>query len=89
MIHRPGEKSGVERLHAHLCRHTFATNHPVNGGDVFTLQQIPGHTTLKVVKRYVNLASAHVGVGHRKFSPMDRMKLGALRPGGGKRKVNR
>ena len=82
---RLARKSRVERLHVHLCRHTFATNYLVNGGDVFTLQQILGHTTLEMVKRYVNLASAHVMVQHRKFSPMDRMNLGSLRAAAAKR----
>jgi hypothetical protein len=54
---------------------------------VFTLQQILGHTTLEMVRRYVNLASAHVMVQHRKFSPMDRMKLGTLSRGSAKRSV--
>lgn len=76
VIRRLALKSGVKRLHPHLCRHTFATNYLMNGGDVFTLQQILGHTTLEMVRRYVNLASAHVRVQHRKFSPMDRMRLG-------------
>ena len=75
VIRRLALKSGVKRLHPHLCRHTFATNYLMNGGDVFTLQQILGHTTLEMVRRYVNLASAHVRVQHRKFSPMDRMRL--------------
>ncbi len=79
MVKRVARKSGVERLHPHLCRHTFATNYLVNGGDVFTLQQILGHTTLEMVRRYVNIASAHVRVQHRKFSPMDRMRLSATR----------
>jgi integrase/recombinase XerD len=50
----------VERLHPHLCHHTLAPNYLVNGGDVFTLQQIHGHTTLETFKRYVNSASARV-----------------------------
>jgi site-specific recombinase XerD len=82
MFRRIAERSGVERLHAHLCRHTFATNYLINGGDVFTLQQILGHTTLEMVRRYVNLASPHVTLQHRKFSPMDRMDLKKFRPGG-------
>jgi len=52
----------VERLHPHLCRHAFAAKYLVNGGDVFTLQQILGHTTLEFVWRYVNSASHPVGV---------------------------
>jgi len=47
MFARLGQRSGVQRLHTHLCRHTFATRFLVNGGDVFTLQQILGHSTPK------------------------------------------
>ena len=78
---RLSKKSGVKRFHAHLCRHTFATNYLINGGDVFSLQQILGHASLEMVRRYVTLASAQVRVQHRKFSPMDRMKLGTMRFG--------
>ena len=79
VFRRIDRKSGVKRLHPHLCRHTFATNYLVNGGDVFSLQQILGHTTLEMVRRYVTLASAHVIVQHRKYSPMDRMSVAGLR----------
>ena len=79
IFNRLAQRSGVSRLHPHLCRHTFATNYLINGGDVFSLQQILGHTTLEMVRRYVTLASAQVRVQHRKFSPMDRMSLGKLR----------
>jgi integrase/recombinase XerC/integrase/recombinase XerD len=78
VFQRLAHKSGVRRLHVHLCRHTFATNYLINGGDVFSLQQILGHTSLEMVKRYVTLASAQVRVQHRKFSPMDRMNLGRV-----------
>lgn len=76
---RLARKSGVKRLHVHLCRHTFATDYLINGGDIFSLQQILGHTSLEMVRRYVTLASAHVTVQHRKFSPIDRMNLGRVR----------
>jgi site-specific recombinase XerD len=78
---RLAQRSGVSRLHAHLCRHTFSTNYLVNGGDVFSLQQILGHTSLEMVRRYVTLASSQVRVQHRKFSPMDRMNLGKVKLG--------
>ncbi len=75
MFSRLARRSGVKRLHAHLCRHTFATKFLINGGDVFTLQQILGHSTLEMVKHYVNLTSNHVALQHRRFSPLDRMSL--------------
>jgi site-specific recombinase XerD len=72
---RLADRSGIERLHAHLLRHTFAVNYLVNGGDLFTLQQILGHTTLEMVRRYVNPANAHVMTQHKRFSPLDTMNL--------------
>ena len=32
---RLARASGVKRLHAHLCRHTFAINYLMNGGIYF------------------------------------------------------
>jgi site-specific recombinase XerD len=75
MFARLAKRSGVHRLHAHLCRHTFATRFLINGGDVFTLQQILGHSTLEMVRHYVNLASSHIAVQHQKYSPLDRLNL--------------
>ena len=75
MFGRLADRSGVPRLHAHLCRHTFATRFLMNGGDLFTLQQILGHSTLEMVRHYVNLASNHVAMQHHKYSPLDRLGL--------------
>lgn len=75
MFARLAKKSGVSRLHAHLCRHTFATRFLINGGDVFTLQQILGHSTLEMVRHYVNLAANHVVIQHQKYSPLDHLSL--------------
>jgi integrase/recombinase XerC/integrase/recombinase XerD len=75
MFSRLARRSGVKRLHAHLCRHTFATKFLINGGDVFTLQQILGHSTLEMVRHYVNLASNQVALQHRRYSPLDRLNL--------------
>jgi site-specific recombinase XerD len=70
---RLAKQSGVERLHAHLCRHTFATRYLTNSGDLFTLQQILGHSTLEMVRHYVNFAPYQVAAQHQRFSPMDRL----------------
>jgi integrase/recombinase XerC/integrase/recombinase XerD len=75
MFGRLALRSGVQRLHAHLCRHTFATRFLINGGDIFTLQLILGHSTLEMVRHYVNLASTHVAMKHHEYSPLDRIGL--------------
>jgi site-specific recombinase XerD len=79
LIKRWGKKAGVPRLHAHLCRHTFATNYLIyNCGDVFRLQQILGHTTLEIVRRYVHYASSQAMINSKSSSPMDHMGIKKL-----------
>ena len=68
------ELKGV-RCSPHTFRHTFAKNFLLNGGDVFTLQKILGHSSLEVVRMYVELASEDVQIQHRRHSPVDRMRL--------------
>jgi site-specific recombinase XerD len=80
LLKRWGKKSGVPRLHAHLCRHTFATNFLIHKcGDVFRLQQILGHTTLEMVRNYVHYASAYTLINGNVTSPVDRMSIKGLR----------
>ena len=71
---RLARKSGIERLHAHLCRHTFAINYLLNGGDIFSLKEILGHTTLDMVSHYLHFTRSQLTAQHHKFSPMDRLQ---------------
>lgn len=75
LMRRAAVQSGVERLHAHLLRHTFATRYLLNGGDVLTLQRLLGHSTLEMVQRYSHIAAGYVAVQHREYSPVDRVSL--------------
>lgn len=68
------ELQGV-RCSPHTFRHAFAKNSLLNGGDVFTLQKILGHSSLAMVRMYVDLASEDVQIQHRRCSPVDWMKL--------------
>lgn len=80
LLKRWGKIAGVPRLHAHLCRHTYATNFLVhNCGDVFRLQQILGHTSLEMVRRYVHYASSQTMIQGCVPSPVDRMDIKKLR----------
>jgi site-specific recombinase XerD len=72
LLERAGEKAGIPRVHLHLLRHTFATNYLVKEvGDSLRLQQILGHTSLEMVRRYVALANVQQSLIERRASPMD------------------
>lgn len=74
IFQRLRDKTGIERLHPHMLRHTFATDYLINGGDLFSLQQILGHTSLEMVKKYSHLASSYIISNHKKLSPLDEMQ---------------
>lgn len=77
IVRRMRESSGVNKLHAHLLRHTVSTNFLAAGGDLETLRRILGHESLEVTKRYRRgLQDAQVRAKYQEFSPVDRMKLG-------------
>jgi len=69
-------QAGIQgkRLGPHTCRHTFARSFLLNGGDLLTLQRILGHTSLEVVKLYVNLQTEDLLAQHWKYSPIDTLK---------------
>lgn len=71
---RLSKSSGIERLHAHLCRHTFAINYLLNGADIFSLREILGHSTLEMVNHYLHFTSSQITARHHKYSPMDKMQ---------------
>lgn len=50
-------ESGVQRVHAHLLRHTFATSYLIGGGNLEFLRVFLGHTDYNVTKEYSQLAA--------------------------------
>ena len=57
----------------HAFRRGFAVEFLRNGGDVFTLQQILGHSSLEMTRRYVNFLDEDLKSAHLRFSPGDRL----------------
>lgn len=71
-----GDRAGiVPRANVHRFRHTFAINFLRNGGNIYALQEMLGHTSLDMVRRYLRIAQADVEQAHRRASPVDRWRL--------------
>jgi integrase/recombinase XerD len=75
MLAKYNHSRGVSKTSAHLYRHTFAKKWILNGGDIFRLQKLLGHSDLSVVKEYVNMFSKDLSVGFDKFNPLDTMSV--------------
>ena len=73
MVRRYGRYAGIcgVRCSCHTFRHTFAKNYILNGGDIFSLQRILGHSSLASVRTYLNLFAADIKRQHQHFSPVN------------------
>ena len=54
------ERAGIEDFRFHDLRHTFASWYMMNGGDLYELAKIFGHSNIKMTERYVKLARQHI-----------------------------
>lgn len=76
-INAYGKMAGITGVDCrpHVFRHTFAKQYILNGGDAFTLQKILGHTTMKMVRNYVNMTDLDVSTAFNRSNPLDRLFL--------------
>ena len=74
-LRRLGIKAGVAEAGPHRFRHTFAINFLRNGGHLLALQDILGHSTLTMVRRYARLAEVDIAAAQRNASPADKWRL--------------
>ncbi|MGO9261440.1 MAG: tyrosine-type recombinase/integrase [Bryobacteraceae bacterium] len=54
------ELAGIEEFRFHDLRHTFASWYMMNGGDLYELAKILGHSNIKMTERYAKLAKSHI-----------------------------
>jgi integrase len=69
-FHKAQDRAGItNKLRFHDLRHTFSTNYMSNGGNVFELQKLLGHTDIKMTMRYAHFTPDHLQ-GSIKFMNM-------------------
>jgi len=75
-----GKIAGIRgiRCSPHTIRHTAAVNFLRNGGNVFVLQRLLGHTSLNMTRHYCELADVDVQRAHATASPVDNLMLSGI-----------
>ena len=75
-VSRLGERAGLSECNVHKFRHTFAIEFLRNaGGNIYVLQQLLGHSSLDMVKRYLAIAQSDLEHAHQEASPVDQWRL--------------
>ena len=54
------ERAKIENFRFHDFRRTFASWYMMNGGDLYELAKILGHSNIKMTERYAKLARRHI-----------------------------
>jgi integrase/recombinase XerD len=66
---------GLENVSPHTLRNNFAKRFLMNGGNIYTLSQILGHSSVTVTEQaYLDLTDDDIRENYQKFSPLARMR---------------
>jgi integrase/recombinase XerD len=73
-------KLGISGSHVrpHCFRHFFAVSYIRNGGDLYSLSRILGHSSVKTTEVYLrSMAVEQIAIVHRKASPLTKLASGS------------
>jgi len=70
VLRRRASQAGIPKPGLHDFRRSFALNFLRNGGDIFSLQKILGHSSLDILKSYLAQTDKDLSIAHRKNSPV-------------------
>jgi site-specific recombinase XerD len=64
-------KAGLEQIHPHALRHSFATHLLAGGADVRIVQVLLGHSSLNTTERYLKIDDSEVKKLFADFHPLN------------------
>ena len=68
ILHDLGRKAGVDNVHPHRFRRTFATNLAKRGMDIQTIAKLMGHSNIQTTMVYVSMNESKIIEEYRKHT---------------------
>lgn len=74
-IEKYGKRAGLSNVHPHMFRNNFAKRFLMNGGDIYTLSRILGHSSVQVTEaEYLDLDITDLKKQYSQHSPLVNMR---------------
>jgi integrase/recombinase XerD len=70
LLHQRGLEAGIDDLHPHILRHSFATHLLQGGADVRFVQLLLGHTSLLATSKYLKLSDQELKTLFAELHPL-------------------
>lgn len=67
-LHRIGDTSGVDDVHPHRCRRTFATALYQRGMDAVSIKTLMGHSDINTTMQYISIADNKIRFEYQRFA---------------------
>lgn len=64
-------KAGLDNVHPHTMRHSYATNLLMHGCDIYTISKLLGHSSIETTAQYLHVFSPQLKEAFEKFHTID------------------